>query len=533
MTRSRFLLLSGAGLILLASALLSVFAGIEFTDTGFIEGLAYRLFRGQKIYQDFDYARPPLTPWLWHFVFYLGSDGMELVFRSLVVAQKAATAFFIYKILNSVQINAWKSCISALLAFGFLLHYIPSMPWHTTDGLFFVTASALFAADKKYYWAVAFATFAALCKQSFYPAPFLVIAMAGATDRRKILPLLGALLAVAALVIYPFGFQNFVRATAGSGSLHELLQIGLKPHIDPSAGFLAGLVFLLASCLALGAVAQVSCIERVYLAALLLPVFGVVQGLGKKIFFSIDTEFPQVQPGITHVAVVVLLLGVAARFYRNKSSLYKEDKFLVAFYLCAAAWMSTISWGYANYIFAFGLVLAAAVIFFDDQIEMDSAAGALVMVAGLALLLAGRVVFPYRMESPLSASYQPVSGGHYKFVRASAREISKLDSIKKLSQTAGCKDTFPSVPQAALVGNYMPALRADWKMDVEYPSHSAESEQQRLQACAIFVESDARVLNWTGKFKSTALDIRKNEKCMHTFDTNFKQINLNQCQTAP
>ena len=57
------------GAVIVASAIASIFLGIEFSDTGFVQGLGYRVFLGQQPYVDFDYVRPPLTPWLWQWPF--------------------------------------------------------------------------------------------------------------------------------------------------------------------------------------------------------------------------------------------------------------------------------------------------------------------------------------------------------------------------------------------------------------------------------------------------------------------------------
>jgi hypothetical protein len=67
------------------------------------------------------------------------------------------------------------------------------------------------------------------------------------------------------------------------------------------------------------------------------------------------------------------------------------------------------------------------------------------------------------MESPLLVKYEMVSTGLYEYVMASGRRIAMLKSISLISQFQGCEDTYPSAPQAALVGSYVPALRLTGK----------------------------------------------------------------------
>ena len=82
------------GLTLLVTS--SIFFGIEFTDSGFIQGISWAIHSGGTLYEDIDYVRPPVSPFIWQAVFLTGlTDGLELLFRSLVTLEKALTAFFV------------------------------------------------------------------------------------------------------------------------------------------------------------------------------------------------------------------------------------------------------------------------------------------------------------------------------------------------------------------------------------------------------------------------------------------------------
>jgi hypothetical protein len=195
--------------------------------------------------------------------------------------------------------------------------------------------------------------------------------------------------------------------------------------------------------------------------------------------------------------------------------------------------MSTISWGYNEYLYAYGMLLAVAVIVFDPQVKLSSLPHAAIVISAVLVIFLGRLFLPYRMESPVLGNYKMVSSGHYKFVMASTGDFEKLNSIYHISQVAGCKDTYPSVPQAALFGGYIPALRADWKMDVEYPSHVLGSEANKLKSCSIFVERDDRVLGLEGRFESTLVSTDTIKRCSIAFDENFSRLDVTTCSPDP
>jgi hypothetical protein len=122
-----------------------------------------------------------------------------------------------------------------------------------------------------------------------------------------------------------------------------------------------------------------------------------------------------------------------------------------------------------------------------------------------------------------------ITEGHYKYVYASDREISKLRSLKAIANVPSCKDTYPSVPQAALLGKYIPPLRADWKMAVEYPSNKSDSEKNIIANCKVFIERDDRVLKWSSNFGGSVIGIEKLGSCIAEFDLNFDLLDLSGC----
>ena len=115
------------GLTLLVTS--SIFFGIEFTDSGFIQGISWAIHSGGTLYEDIDYVRPPVSPFIWQAVFLTGlTDGLELLFRSLVTLEKALTAFFVGAICLRHGIARNVAIFVGTITFVFLVHHLPPCP---------------------------------------------------------------------------------------------------------------------------------------------------------------------------------------------------------------------------------------------------------------------------------------------------------------------------------------------------------------------------------------------------------------------
>ncbi|MBK8557526.1 MAG: hypothetical protein IPL65_18025 [Lewinellaceae bacterium] len=150
--------------------------GMNETDGGFLDGLAWQLTQGKHLYQDVIYVRPPIPVWLrW-----LGQQIIPLPFSVLgeriVFYAMVAGYSWMGAALLMTGAQRWQL---ALFAFLVSAHNYPATAWHTTDGIFFAVA-AIFWAKKRHAWALfasgCLLSLAILCKQSFYPLlllPFL------------------------------------------------------------------------------------------------------------------------------------------------------------------------------------------------------------------------------------------------------------------------------------------------------------------------------------------------------------------------
>jgi hypothetical protein len=507
-------------------SMVAILYGIEFTDTGFVLGLAHRIAIGQRIYFDFDYVRPPLTPLLWSFPLRLEIEAKELLIRLLVLLQKIATATGLYQIVRTRGVNRIPSLWVGIISFGFLVHHLPLMPWHTTDGLFFASFAVFFYAYNFPLVSFIFAVMSALTKQSFYLFPVIIFSLSIVYFRRSRLILTCAVVIIGfALSGNPY-LKAFSSISVEGTSLKDFLHAAVSPHFKVTkwSALFVGLLFLLSMFYKKRSINLVAAI------LILFPIFNMTYHASSQWLSSGKISFAGTDEGVTHLAMMVSVVHLFAVLARTKMEGLRSTSVQLALLLLAAAWMSTISWGYANYLFGYGFILSANIVLLSEKNrKFDSFLWAICLVTLTAFFLL-RLISPYRMEGPLFAEYKPVQFGHYKYVRASMSDLSKLNSLQIIGNMEGCREIYPASPQAALISSYSSVLRADWKMDIEFPSFKSAESVLLNKACKLFVEKDDRVIGWQGKFASSAIDLQKYKKCLVDFDVNFSMIDFSKCK---
>ena len=86
-----WLAMVAAGLTVLAVS--SIFFGIEFTDSGFVQASAGQSIRAGR-FTRISTMSATLSPFIWQAVFFTGlTEGLEVLFRSLVTLEKGLTIF--------------------------------------------------------------------------------------------------------------------------------------------------------------------------------------------------------------------------------------------------------------------------------------------------------------------------------------------------------------------------------------------------------------------------------------------------------
>jgi hypothetical protein len=157
---------------------------LEGSDAGFIQGLSWSIWGGEKLYSDVIYARPPVSPLLHSLWFTAPFDWAPIyIARIASYLQVAVYSFLIVAAAaRMIGMEVVNISVCFMIVFVLNLHNFPAMPWHTIDGIFFGVAavSAVFwIARQKVLLAssigFALALLSAGSKQPFYIVPFITL----------------------------------------------------------------------------------------------------------------------------------------------------------------------------------------------------------------------------------------------------------------------------------------------------------------------------------------------------------------------
>ena len=522
-----------AGLILLVVS--SIFFGIEFTDSGFIQGISWAIHSGGTLYEDIDYVRPPLTPFLWHFVFWTGvSEGLEVLFRSLVTLEKALTGLLAGAICLRHGVERKTAVFIGCISFIFLVHHLPAMPWHTVDGLFFLVTSAFLFSHRRTNLALVSALLAAACKQSFIffpPLLFVIILLDRQNRTLKSLTLNAASLGLtAAAFSLLFNIEAMLSSGGSDQSVATLIRVAVLPYLQPHWWHLPAILGAALACLCFRSHAQLA-------AAIFLTLYIPLSSLATAaltLYRQGDFVFSLPPGNTTHL---VFLLAVAALLHaaiRNglANSLH-EDRFRLAFLLLAGSWMSTISWGYNNHIFSFGLIVAAWALTATGRPAMPGRVVASLILV-LCVMFAGmKLLTPYRTAGILEGPQLSLSSGAYRYIVVSELESRRLDAMDRMFATDGCVEIYPSAPQAHMIQARHSELPAGWMLEVEYPSHERTADILKRHSCRLFIERDGNQVGWSAKGQEAAgLDAGNVGHCVAEQDDYAWMIDFASCDIS-
>ena len=525
---SKYLTNSLTLVILLVSVAASIFLGIEYTDSGYILGLAHRISLGQQIYFDFDYVRPPLSPLLWSFPLYIEIEPKEVLIRSLVVLQKFVIAYLLYKILQKCYVDKYRALFSSVVAFSFLMHHIPSMPWHTVDGLFFAVISVAFYSRRMPIFAILFAVLAALTKQSYYFLPIGLVLIAFLQFPKARLSISGCLIFVFLSLWQNSFITEFTIISSSTTSITDFLRAAVAPHILIARNVFSVTFFMIMLTVLLLLKARAT--KYLIGVAVLFPIANIGLIFFYQLLTEQETNFLSPSYAVTQLAMSFSVIHMLAVLRKDRSAVLKDMNFQIVILLLAVAWMSSISWGYVNYMFAYGFILAANIVLMKDREFFDRHILAAITLIVVTAFLIFRLCIPYRMVSPLTNEYVMVDSGHYKYVWASEADFRKLDSLENIFNFGGCLDTYPATPQFAVIGRRIPSLRADWKMDIEFPSFASAESILTDQRCKLFIEKDYNFSGNHGKFMASAIELNKYQHCLVDFDDYFYLLDFSTCE---
>ena len=535
-------------------ALSSILLGVEFTDTGFMLGLSHRMVEGQAIYRDFDFVRPPLTPWLWHFPLMMDLEWPGIFIRLLVVGQKIAIGLLVFLSLRRCGITKATALFCGSLTTIFVMHHIPSEPWYTVDGIFFICVSIAAMSYGHLSLGFIFSMLAAATKQSFFPFPVFYLLIACLMPGRKtiLLTFLPLSVAFGSWINWLFDLSAFTRISTGVGSFEQIYAFLVKPHIIPDIEYFATLIIAAALPLMLAlrplglkprvlSWARITSgistkykqtpvtIQTVLLLSPLVPVIIIVLKMAyifctrQELFFSIG--------GGTHVFMVASIVHMLIRYHRSGNEILHDPHFLLGTLFLIGAFCTTISWGYRGYVYGFGFLVAANVLFSSRRVNFQLSQIMLVLILVTSIFAFLRLLTPYRTESPLFESYSRVESGYYKNVYVSTRTKQLLESIQEIASKTQCFDFYPTMTSAGLLGQYIPPLRVDWQMDVEFPNPNEGLNYLKQNRCALFVEKGDIDVSTFGK--STMINLDEYAEDMQDYNDHFLLLDFNAAESRP
>lgn len=185
--------------ILIGCLTLSLFYSLAYarygycdTMQGYIQGLAWRIHNGEVPYRDFVYLRPPLSLYIHSFTLHL--SGSVLISRIVFYFLIGCVTYWSVRRLQlffDFQPIGISPLVFAGIGYVGSVHNFSSMPWHSTDALFFSVAGFFLLTYKQYWlsWAAGlFLIFvSSLCTFSFLPLlPAAILLLTMLYDRPQV-----------------------------------------------------------------------------------------------------------------------------------------------------------------------------------------------------------------------------------------------------------------------------------------------------------------------------------------------------------
>ncbi len=477
------------GLVTVVAGIAWLLAGRSMgdTDQGYMIGLAWRVFQGEAIYLDFEYVRPPLSPWLHSVWFHLG-DGLDLYAArmwsflaiGLIIGCQCA---FITQAHTGFRARSWV----LLLCFLVGIHNFPAMPWHTIDGLLFASLG-LWAISKNAIWWQSLgwvAIFCAmLCKQSYYPMPLLALGWVALrrpiVARREILLGLMVLLGLATIIWWRWGeFWTLAQTgMAGASSFQDLWQVGVSGYLKP---------LVVAVCIT-GLKSWL--VHRGYTKWDEWFIPGVIATL-LGLWFAhtlVDGAYQEPPFRLGHILWWLALVEVGKLVWKKDPSGWD------GLVLLGLSWCVSISWGYDTPLLG-SLPLLWYVV--SDKDRRCNTKG-VVMIAMAAAVVLSVWRFPYR-ETFASAGTSAAITAHYprlQWIKIGPEISEELLEIAAIRDTMRGKFTIlPNWPHIHVLTHTTNPLPVDWAHHAEMHWERDQERYQQAIATCDFILLDKDLLH--------------------------------------
>lgn len=446
-------------LLVLGVAFYSIFFGIEMMDSGFIVSLSERLSHGLVIYKDFDYVRPPLSVIMWYIILlpFYSSPYLFVIARCIVLLQFAIIAWNLVscqKTNSEVRFQLWA------LYFVLGININPVMPWHTLDGIFFLSFALRYIFTGKYALAFFAALLAALCKQSFI-FPAIVLGFYLLINYKNLLktPLLHTVIPLFILGILVWYFNLFDAVQfyrpAEKSSLSEFYIAGISHYYNSFSIRIYFFIFLFSLILTFTVVKnnRIHRLAEIFLVTVLVYTFAVPAGkimsnllVGSSFGVVFNHSFADAMVPITALYMLV--------------SRTLSFKF---FFTLVIIWSASLSWGYNNILFALPFLLVLYQPLWLSRVVF--------IIPFIAIIAIARLFFTYGESEFITKRLNRIT--NVPAISGIYTDVKKNEYVKEATLITNQYKNFIFVN----CNNFAPVMsseyrnRAVWEYDTESPNY--------------------------------------------------------------
>ncbi|TWP30654.1 hypothetical protein ETU09_01240 [Apibacter muscae] len=394
------------------------------------------------------------------------------------------------------------------------------MPWHTIDGLFFLSFSFLFFTKEKYILSVIFACIAATTKQSFY-IDLLVVFFTNLLFyfyqiKNKLIDiksfkkdvffgLFVSIVLVFILLRYQI-FENrhfFFAQTHVNNSINNFIRAGFKDFLF-SEGYFRIVLVIGISLLVFIQLIYNKKIKKIWNLIIYLALFLLYLGpLINYFLIKSDISFE----GSKTVFLLLIIFFIKEIITHKISDLKKILSIIILFFI---TWSISLSWGYSNVLLMLPILLLA----FNDEFKFSEKLNFVVVILLIVLFFIYRFLSPYFNKNILEVNYIftkeniPVYSG----MLISERDYQYIKEAQKLNNKYKNIIFLPGSPiYDVMFDNNL--NRSPWEMDVEYPNWKKDFDELSKRHDIYYILDKNEIINSKqGFFKSSFTQRVKQEK---------------------
>lgn len=454
--------------------------GFSLTDEGFTLSYSRRLLEGQIPHLDFIAIRPVLSPLLHTPLVYFGGSYTFWLSRFFVWFEVTLIAWCWVSIINK-QLNfpfsLSEKIFIALLSLEVSMQKFPIMPWHTIDGLLFVTIGLYICVTARKdlvkasgYMIIAFSY---LCKQNYILiAPLILIVL---NDWRVFKFWLAVMIPGILYLLFLLISGALSDAMLQLFCQTDIIQTGITNYVKPETflGIILGFIFI-------QKVVQYQSVPVKRLNKKTLILLVTVSILGAAPLLIGLNEVLNFKGILFIIAFFIfgILLGNLFYLYKNKS-VVQRPLLKIIFIVLLIAWSSSISIGYNAPILMLGQMVTLILAYVYKTTLLKGKWKTITLYFGLvsvtAIFLFTRINYIYldQKAENLTRPVDSVIAGA-KFIQTNNNTYSYLLDLRSAVKIAKKSNkNYTVIPSAAaywVKATELNPLSIDWMQKTELPN---------------------------------------------------------------